>query len=74
MPKDQSQKRPNMNGEGGVTIHDLLADWRVRRAALDREIAFWESSPGVAQAQSLKTLRRMALEMDRLIARYAFHA
>jgi hypothetical protein len=73
MPKDQSQKRPNMNGEG-VTIHDLLADWRVRRAALDREIAFRESSPGVAQAQSLKTLRRMALELDRLIARYAFHA
>jgi len=74
MPKDQSQKRLNMNGQGRVTIHDLLADWRVRREALDREIAFWESSPGLAQAQSLRTLRQMALELDRLIARYGFHA
>ena len=74
MPEDQSQKRPNMNGEGRVTIHDLLADWRMRREALDREIAFWESSPGPAQVQSLKTLRQIALELDRLIARYAFNS
>jgi hypothetical protein len=57
-----------------VTIEDLIVDWRARRAALDREIEFWESGPGLKPALSLKTLRQMALEMDRLIARYAVHA
>jgi len=74
MPKDQGQKRSDVNGEAEVTIRDLLADWRVRREALEREIAFWESGPGLTPALSLKTLRQMALELDRLIAWYAFHA
>jgi hypothetical protein len=54
-----------------VTIADLIADWRVRRAALDREITFRESDPGVMPFLPPKKLRQMALELDRLIARYS---
>jgi hypothetical protein len=54
-----------------VTIDDLVADWRARRAALDREIYFRESVPYASPAPSLKSLRRVALELDRLIARHA---
>ena len=61
-------------GAAKVTIHDLLADWRVRREALTREIAFWEKSPGITPAPPLRMLRRMALELDRLISQYGFNA
>jgi|HubBroStandDraft_2_1064218.scaffolds.fasta_scaffold2179399_1 hypothetical protein len=54
-----------------VTIDDLIADWRVRRNVLEREIAFWESGPGITPAFPLRKLRRIALNLDRLIARYA---
>ena len=54
-----------------VTIDDLIADWRVRRNALDREIACRESGLAVTPSLPLKKLRQMALQMDRLIARYA---
>jgi hypothetical protein len=54
-----------------VAIDDLIADWRVRRAALDREISFREDNPGFSHAPPLKALRQIALELDRLIARYA---
>jgi hypothetical protein len=56
-----------------VTIDDLVADWCVRRNAVEREIAFAENledKPGAAVVP-LKTLRQIALELDRLIARYA---
>jgi hypothetical protein len=68
----QGQKREA--GESEVTIDDLIADWRVRSNALNREIAFFETGPGMAPALHLKTLRQMALELDRLIARYARNA
>lgn len=71
MPKGSQGQKRKADVTGGVTIEDLIADWRVRSQALDREIAFWESSPGLMPAPSLKMLRRMALDLDRLIARYA---
>jgi hypothetical protein len=61
-------------GAAKVTIQDLLADWRGRREALNREIAFWEESPVITPTPELKMLRQMALELDRLISRYGFNA
>jgi hypothetical protein len=54
-----------------VTIEDLIADWRVRRAALDREIACWEGGSGVVHGLGMKKLRQLARNLDRLIARHA---
>ena len=61
-------KMPNgpQTGAAKVTIQDLLADWRVRREALNREIAFWEESPLITPAPELKTMRQMALELPLL--------
>jgi hypothetical protein len=44
-----------------VTIDDLIADWRVRRNVLEREIAFWESGPGVPPAFPLRKLAGLRL-------------
>ena len=63
-----------MSRAAKVTAGDLVADWRVRRNALEREIAFRENCPGVAPALPLKRFRQMALDLDRLIAQYARHA
>lgn len=54
-----------------VTIDDLIADWRVRRNALDREIAFTNAYPGLNPALPLKRLRHLARDLDRLIRQHA---
>jgi len=41
------------------------------RKALEREIAFWESSPCIAVSFPLRRLREIARDLDRLIARCA---
>jgi uncharacterized protein YukE len=57
-----------------VTIQDLIADWRLRRSILDREIACWKGGSGVVHTHRMKTLRQMARNLNRLIARYAHDA
>jgi hypothetical protein len=52
-----------MSQAAKVTTDDLVADWRVRRNALDREMAFRENCPGVAPALPLKKFRQMALDL-----------
>ena len=50
-----------------MTIQILLADWRLQRATLDREIAFQEGDPHVPDSKALEELRGLAAELDRLI-------
>jgi hypothetical protein len=54
-----------------VTIDDLIADCRIRRNVLEREIALWESGPDINPAFPLRKLRGIALDLDHLIGRYA---
>ena len=57
-----------------VIIEDLISDWRVRRAAIDREIAVWTGGSGPIHGQQMKMLRQTARNLDRLIARYSVNA
>jgi hypothetical protein len=50
-----------------VTTQLLLADWRLQRAHLDREIAFQEGDLHGPDAKVLDELRGLAAELDRLI-------
>ena len=50
-----------------MTTRILLADWRLQRAHLDREIAFQESDPHIPDGKTLDELRGLAAELDRLI-------
>jgi hypothetical protein len=45
----------------------LLANWRLQRANLDREIDFLEGNPHGPDETALKELRALAAELDRLI-------
>jgi len=51
----------------GMTTQILLADWRLQRATLDREITFQEGDPHVPDNKALDELRELAAELDRLI-------
>ena len=45
----------------------LLANWRLQRATLDREIDFQEGNPHGPDEKTLAELRALAAELDRLI-------
>ena len=50
-----------------ITTRILLADWRLQRANLDREITFQEGDPHLPDSKALDELRGLAAELDRLI-------
>jgi hypothetical protein len=53
-----------------IKIVDLVGDWKVRRAALEREISVREEVGGVYPKLAITKLRRLLRGLDRQIAQY----